>query len=257
MSALKDKVIVVTGASAGIGRAFAELAHKGGAHLVVAARREKELAELARAIGAVAVIADVTKRADLEHIAAAAIEKHGRIDVWINNAGQGITRMPSQVDDDDVDEMMRVNFKSALYGMQAALAHMKPKNAGHIINISTMLARVPFTPIRSMYAASKAALDSFSAQLRLELYESHPGIAVTSFHPGVVTTDFGLNARHGGHDNRALPNSQTADQVASSLALVIESRAVDAYSQPFFRKMAADYLGAEDMSAVERGMLRR
>ena len=256
---MKDKVIVITGASAGIGKALAELVGKKGAVPVLAARRRPELDAVAKAAGdrSVVVVADVSKRVDVERLAATAIEKCGRIDVWVNNAGRGISRLPSQLTDDDVDEMMLVNFKSALYGMQAVLPHFQQRNDGQIVNVSSMLGRVPFTAARAAYTASKHALDGLTGSLRLELYQSHPGITVTTVHPGVVATDFGNNAKHGGLDSRSFPNAQSAEQVADVIAQAIESKQVDVYTQPFGKKVVVDYFGADDMADAERAMLRR
>jgi len=91
--------------------------------------------------------------------ARAALAKFGHIDVWVNNAGRGISRLVSELTDEDIDEMMLVNVKSALYGMQAVLAHFGERGSGRIINVSSMLGRVPFAPIRSAYPASKHALN--------------------------------------------------------------------------------------------------
>jgi NADP-dependent 3-hydroxy acid dehydrogenase YdfG len=120
---MQDKVIVITGASAGIGRAAAVLLASRGARLILVARRRELLDEVVASCGANAdpAVADVTRRDQVNAVAARALDRFGRIDVWINNAGRGISRMPSELTDDDVDEMMLVNVKSALYGMQAVL----------------------------------------------------------------------------------------------------------------------------------------
>ncbi len=159
---MNDKVIVITGASSGIGAAVARRVGQMGASLVLAARRERELRAVAAESGprALAVVADVTRRAEVEGIVTASLGRFGRIDVWINNAGRGITRQVAELTDEDLDEMMRVNVKSALYGMQAVLPHMKERKRGHIINISSVLSRIPFASIRSAYSASKHALMS-------------------------------------------------------------------------------------------------
>src|SRR5690242_5133987 len=108
---MNGKVIVITGASAGIGAALAEHVGKRGARVVLIARRERELNEVAARSGAeaLAVLADVTRRAEVERARDRALERFGQIDVWVNNAGRGITRLASQLDDADLDEMMLVN----------------------------------------------------------------------------------------------------------------------------------------------------
>ncbi|HUK65011.1 MAG TPA: SDR family oxidoreductase, partial [Dongiaceae bacterium] len=217
---MKDQVIVITGASGGIGAALARLAGGRGARVVLAARRAQELGQVAAQSGAdaVAVVADVTRRAEVERVLDAALTGFGHVDVWVNNAGRGITRMVSELTDDDFDEMMLVNAKSALYGMQAVLPHFKERGTGHIINISSMLGRVPFFVTRSAYSAAKHALNSLTANLRIELREKYPGIHVTSVHPGVVATEFGVHALHGGPDSRNLPGAQPVGEVAQVIA---------------------------------------
>src|SRR4051812_19878564 len=132
---MKDKVIVITGASTGIGAAVADTLVARGAKVVLAARREKELGEGAAKLGAnaLAVVTDVTRRADNEQLCARAIEKFGHVDAWINNAGRGISRPVSQLGDADLDDMITTNVKSVLYGIQAVLPHFKQRRAGHIV----------------------------------------------------------------------------------------------------------------------------
>ena len=142
---MSENVVVITGASAGIGAALAELLAKQGMSLVLVARRKDALESIAaRCAGrAYAIVADVAQRAEVRRVVDGAIARFGRIDVWINNVGQGISRLPSQLTDEDVDEVMRLNVKSALYGMQEVLPHFKSCDAGHVINISSLLGRVP------------------------------------------------------------------------------------------------------------------
>jgi short-subunit dehydrogenase len=147
--------------------------------------------------------------------------------------------------------MIRVNVKSALYGMQAVLPHFKARGQGHIVNVSSMLGRVPFAPIRSAYSASKHALNALTANLRMELRATHPGIHVTTVLPGVVATEFGLNALHGGLDSRRMPGAQTADEVAEILVTTIDRPAPDVYTRPDGKKVTVDYFAAEDMGAAE------
>jgi NADP-dependent 3-hydroxy acid dehydrogenase YdfG len=253
MRGMKDKVIVITGASSGIGAALAEVVGGQGALPVLLARREGALREVAARSGphALPIVADVTRRDDVQRALAAAVARFGHVDVWVNNAGRGISRLVSELSDEDIDEMMLVNVKAPLYGMQAAIEHFKTRGQGHIINVSSMLGRVPFAAIRSAYAASKHALNSLTANLRMELRASHPGIFVSSVHPGLVATEFGLNARHGGMDSRKLPGAQTPEEVASVIAGVIERPSADVYTRPGGRQMVVAYFGAEDMGQVE------
>src|SRR6185503_9354196 len=103
---------------------------------------------------------DVTQPDDIRRLASTAVETFGGFDVWINNAGRGITRSVLDLTIDELDEMMAVNLKSALYGMQTASAHFLERGYGHVINISSVLGRVPLAAHRSAYNASKAALNA-------------------------------------------------------------------------------------------------
>lgn len=252
---MSNRVVVITGASAGIGAALAEIVSQRGAEVVLVARREDKLAEVARKCSGetLVVAADVTKRGDVDRARDAALARFGHIDVWVNNAGRGISRAVSELKDDDIDEMVTVNVKSALYGMQTVLAHFGERGRGHIINVSSMLGRVPFAPIRSAYAASKHMLNALTANLRMELKSKIPNVHVTTVSPGVVQTEFGLNSLHGGFDSRTLPNSQTAEEVATVIADVIDNPQADVYTRPGARQMIAGYYAAEDMSAAEAG----
>lgn len=243
---MKNTVMVITGASGGIGAALAIQAAGCGAALVLVARRAEALADVAAQCGerSLCIAADVTNRDAVNNIVAQSIATFGRIDVWVNNVGQGISRMPSQLTDDDIDEMIRINVKSALYGMQAVLPHFQARDAGHIVNVSSMLGRTPFALIRSAYNGSKHFLNALTANFRDEVQQTHPGIQVSLVSPGVVRTDFGLNAMHGGTDNRLLPESQSADEVAAVILQVIETRRPDVYTRAGARERVLGYLGA-------------
>jgi NAD(P)-dependent dehydrogenase (short-subunit alcohol dehydrogenase family) len=241
----KSQVVVVTGASAGIGAALVHAVASRGAAVVLAARREGKLEEVAQAGpgGHLTVVADVTRRADVERIAASAIARFGRVDVWVNNAGRGITRALLDLSDDDVDTMVKDNLKSALYGMQVITPHFKARGRGHLLNVSTMLGRVPFAGIRSAYCAAKAGMGSLTETLRMDLAKGFPEIRVSTVYPGVVTTDFGLNALGGGPDSRSLPGAQSADEVAAVIADAIEQRrGGDVYTRPEALERVLGYL---------------
>jgi NADP-dependent 3-hydroxy acid dehydrogenase YdfG len=249
----EPKVVVVTGASAGIGAALAHTLAKRNLRLVLVARRERELNAVAASAGGAAlpVVGDVTVRADMRRVMASAIERFGQVDVLVNNAGRGISRQVSELTDEDIDEMILVNVKSVLYGVQAVLPHFKQRERGHIINISSMLGRLPLAPFRSAYSASKHALNALTASLRMELRADYPAIHVSTVSPGVVATDFGINARHGGFDSRSVPGAQTADQVAEVIADVIERPRADVYTLPQGGAMVTGYYSAEDMGEAE------
>jgi NADP-dependent 3-hydroxy acid dehydrogenase YdfG len=248
---MDNKVVVITGASSGIGAALAEHLGKRGASLGLVARRQDALRTAAARSGerALPIVADVTRRDDVHRAVEHAIGRFGHIDVWVNNAGQAITRPPSQLTDEDVDEMMRVNVKSVLYGMQEVLPHFQSRGAGHIINISSMLGRVPFATFRSAYSASKHYVNALTAMFRDEIRETFPGIQISIVSPGVVKTEFGLNARHGGPDSKQLPGGQSPEEVATVIAGVIESRLPDVYTLAGAHERVANYyasIGADD-----------
>src|SRR5262249_46156374 len=125
MSQLEGRVVVITGASAGIGAALARRLSREGARVAIAARREAELQRVASECGEVAlpVVADVTRRGDVERLRDEAIRAYGHVDVWVNNAGRGINAPVLELTDEQFDLMMAVNVKSALYGMQAIVPH--------------------------------------------------------------------------------------------------------------------------------------
>jgi len=247
---MQDKVVVVTGASSGIGAALAELLSAREGSVVLVARRAEPLQHVVARCGprAMGIVADMTKRADVRRVVEQALARFGHIDVWVNNVGQGISKPPSQLTDDDIDEMMRVNVKSALYGMQEILPHFQSRNAGHVVNVSSMLGRVPFAVIRSAYNGAKHYLNALTTNFRMEIQQTFPGIQFSLVSPGVVATDFGLNARHGGPDSRSLPDAQSADKVAEVIAEVISSRRPDVYTRPGSRERVSAYYStiAED-----------
>jgi len=238
-----SKVVVITGASGGIGAATARLLAGRGMSVVLVARRQDALAGVAQACGtnALPVRADVSDRTEVRRVVDAAIAHFGHIDVWINNVGRGITRPPSQLSDEDVDHIVLMNVKTALYGMQEVLPHFKERGEGHVINVSSMLGRVPFAVIRSAYVGAKHFLNALTALFRAEVQETHPNIQFTVLSPPVVRTDFGLNALHGGPDSRTLPGSQSAEEVAEVIARVIETRQPDAYTMKGARERVAAY----------------
>jgi short-subunit dehydrogenase len=251
MSDIAAKTIVITGASGGIGAALARHLAPQGHRLALVARRADALAAVAADCGphALPLVADCTVRADVERVAAAALAHFGQVDVWVNNVGQGITRPTSKLTDDDLDRMMRVNVHSALYGMQAILPHFRARGTGQIVNVSSMLGRVPSAPMRSAYCGAKHFLNAITDTLRQELAAEHPGIVVTLVSPGVVRTDFGLHAVHGGPDSRTLPFSQGAEEVAAVIGEAIATRARDVYTAAGAQARVVAYFSREGSGA--------
>jgi short-subunit dehydrogenase len=254
---MANKTIVITGASAGIGAGLAARLADDGHSLVLAARRRAELDRVARdamrrgSPRAIAVETDVTRRADVEHLRDAAIETFGSFDVWINNAGRGITRSVLDLSDADVDDMISLNVKSALYGMQVAVAHFIERGHGHLINISSFLGRVPLAPHRSAYNAAKAGLAALTANLRIDLRAKYPNIHVSLVMPGMVATEFGRNAIGSPPDTPIYsgPHVQSVEAVADVAARTIEHPVAEVYTNPASADMARRYFA--DVDAFE------
>jgi short-subunit dehydrogenase len=243
---MKDKVIVITGASAGIGAALAIQLGVKGASLVLAARREPELKQVASQAGgnAITVVCDVQHRDEINQLKAAALEKFGRVDVWVNNAGRGITRKVLELTDADFDEMMAVNVKSALYGMQAIVPYFMEQKKGHLINISSFLGRVPFVSFRSAYNVSKAAMNVLTTNLRMDLKADYPEITISLVMPGVVRTDFAKNALGGMPStppSRSMMNAQTAEEAVQPIVSLIEHPQAELYTNPALAEIARRY----------------
>lgn len=256
---MESKVIVITGASDGIGALAAQLLARQGHRLVLAARRKAELEAVAATCGgdALAVVTDVTVRGQVQRLADAAIARFGHIDVWVNNAGRGIFKPVMQLTDADVDDVLAANLKSALYGMQAAVPHFQHRGKGHLINISSFLSRVPMASVRSIYSASKAALNSLTANLRTDLKATHPGIAVTLVIPGLVDTRFGHNALNAPADYAPPPGmvAQPAIEVAQVIVDAIANPVPEVYTNPAQAPVAVAYI--KDVGAFEAQAARR
>lgn len=235
--------IIITGASSGIGAALAVQLSARGDRVMLVARREAALQEVVRACGTSSsyVVADVTQRVEVRRVIAEAIAREGHVDVLVNNVGRGITRPVSQLTDDDVEQMMRVNVLSALYGMQEILPHFVERGEGHVVNVSSMLGRVPSAPFRSAYSGAKHFLNAITANFRDELRDAHPDIAVSLVSPPMVATEFGINAVHGGPDSRRFASAQPVDEVAAVIARVIDTREPDVYTRAGLHAQVADY----------------
>ena len=257
---MTSKVVVITGASGGIGAATAKLLAGRGDKVVLAARRLAELKQVAEQCGAGAlpIVTDVTLRADVEHLRDEALRAFGQVDVWINNAGRAITRQVLDLTDEDFDQMMAINTKSALYGMQAIVPWFKERGAGHLINVSSALGRIPFVSFRSAYSAAKAALNSLTANLRMDLHAAYPNIHVSVVMPPMVSSDFARNALHGTPPPpggfRSGATAQTPEQAAAAIVELIDHPRAEIYTNPGQSGMVARYYA--DVAAFEENMGR-
>ncbi|MGA5220691.1 SDR family NAD(P)-dependent oxidoreductase [Streptomyces cinereoruber] len=219
-------VVVVTGASSGIGRAVARAFAARGARLAVTARSADALDEVVRECAAahdraeaVAVPADVTDAAATARVAEAALARYGRIDVWVNAAGVGVLGRLDQVPPDDVRRLWEVNVLGVFHGVRAALPAMRRRGRGVVVNVSSLLGGAVEAPYQGPYAASKAALITLDEVLRQELALSGDhGIAVCTVLPtGVDTPFFQHAANRTGRRVRSLPAVATPERVATAV----------------------------------------
>jgi NADP-dependent 3-hydroxy acid dehydrogenase YdfG len=186
---IENKVVVITGASSGLGEAAARLLAKDGAKLVLGARRLDRLQALAKALllGADAVVqTDVTDREQVKALVDRAVQSHGRIDVIINNAGLMPSSRLERLQIDEWDRMIDVNIKGVLYGIAAALPHMIAQKSGHIINVSSVAGH-KVGPGGAVYSATKHAVRALSEGLRQEVKPYN--IRTTIISPGAVATE--------------------------------------------------------------------
>lgn len=258
----QSPVAVITGASSGIGAALARRLGRRGFRLVLAARRADALRAVCEDSGdeCKAVVADVTRRVDVERLRDDAIASFGVVDVWVNNAGRGINTPVLELTDEQFDLMMAVNVKSALYGMQAIMPYFKERAQGHLINVSSFLSRVPLATYRSAYNAAKAALNALTANVRMDLRREHPNIHVSLVMPGMVTTEFARSALGGTPavtwastgGGSGGPRVQTADEVAAAIESLIDHPREELYTQPGQPDIVVRYF--QDVGAFERGL---
>lgn len=208
---LDQQVIVITGASSGIGLCTAAMAADKGCKLVLAARSENVLEELCneiRAAGGEAVycVADVGKREDVEEICRVAIERFGRIDTWVNDAGVAIYGRLWDVSDEDNRRLFDTNFWGVVYGSLVALPYLR-QSKGALINIGSEVSDA-VVPLQVMYSASKHAVKGFTDGLRIELEAEGTPVSVTLIQPTAVNTPYPEHARNYMDKEPKLPSPQ-------------------------------------------------
>ncbi len=233
---IEGKVVVITGASSGLGEAAARILCVEGASVVLGARRIDRLQslvdELTRNGGkALAIATDVTQYDQVKKLVDTAVQSYGRIDVIINNAGLMPNSPLERLKIDDWNQMIDVNIKGVLYGIAAALPHMKEQKAGHIINVSSVAGH-KVRPGNAVYAATKHAVRALSEGLRMEVKPYN--IRTTIISPGAVATE--------------LPESVTEPDVAENVRKIYE-RAIPAES--FARAVAFAISQPEDVDVNE------
>lgn len=230
---IKGSVIIVTGASAGIGLATAKVLAKKGAKVVLAARSADVLKKLEKEIpGSFAVPTDMRKPADIKALIKETQKKYGRIDVLINNAGQGLMAAVEDINIDDYKAIMDLNVFAVVRAMQAVIPVMRAQNGdrrgGLILNVSSRVSKNYF-PELAAYASTKYALNAISLTAREELAHDH--IIVSVFHPKMTATDFGKNTlgeKYSSSDGRPGMEVDTASAVAEGIARQIESEEPEA-----------------------------
>ena len=228
-----EQVIVITGASSGIGLATARLAAKRGAKVVLSARTREALAlavdEIKQAGGeAVFVEADVGRREDLERVAATALDRFGRIDTWVNNAGVGIWGLIDEVSEADMRQLFETNFWGTVYGSQVATEHLRA-NGGALINIGSITSDRAF-PVQGIYSSSKHAVKGFTDALRMELEHEGAPISVTLIKPASIGTPMPQHVKNY-HDKEANfpPPVYAPEEVAKTILQAAEYPVRDAF----------------------------
>jgi short-subunit dehydrogenase len=218
----KERVVLITGASSGIGRALAVELGKRGARLALTARRAEELEkaadEISRAGGhaPLALPADVRRAEEINAVAERAREKWGRVDVLVANAGMSTTTGATQLDAREAGDVITINVIGVVNSVAAVLPDMLKRGDGHLVAISS-LASFRGMPKSGAYSASKAAVSTFFESMRVDLRRS--GVAVTVIHPGFVRTPMTANRK------KKLPFLLEPDDAACRIVKAVERRA--------------------------------
>jgi NADP-dependent 3-hydroxy acid dehydrogenase YdfG len=185
---IENAVVIVTGASSGIGEATARAASRAGARVALLARRQDRIEALAEELGdALAVVCDVTRPEQVQQAIDAVISRFGRIDALINNAGQGLHATLENIKLEDFKELLDLNTVAPLAMMQAVIPYMHKQGRGSIVNVSSGATLATY-PGSAAYTSSKAALEMLSNVARVELADR--GISVSIIYPSITTTEF-------------------------------------------------------------------
>ena len=227
---VNDRVVIVTGASSGIGAAFARLAAGEGARLVLAARRTERLEALAAELpGALAVTTDLRDPAQVRRLVAAAAEAFGRVDVLVNNAGQGMHVPVEEARLEDLQAIVELNLYGPLVAMQAVLPLMRAQGGGAIVNVSSNTTRMVIPGI-GPYSATKCALNQLSATARAEW--AADGVVVSVVHPSITATEFHQTLRAGSMRGGGRLVPEAPEVVARAILEAIRSGAAEVVVPP-------------------------
>jgi short-subunit dehydrogenase len=196
---INEQVVVITGASSGIGRETALEFGRRRASVVLAARNETALNEVAKEIEALGgqalpVITDVAVWEDVQRLAEQAVDRFGRIDTWVNNAAVSTYGAVEDLTVEEIERVLRVNLLGQVYGVKAVLPHLKGQNRGTIINVSSEVGERAI-PLQAPYSASKHGVKGFTESLRLELKHEQSGVNVTLILPASINTPFFVHSR--------------------------------------------------------------
>ena len=227
---VNDRVVIVTGASSGIGAAFARLAAGEGARLVLAARRTERLEALAAELpGALPVTTDLRDPGQVRRLVAAAVDAFGRVDVLVNNAGQGMHVPVEEARLDDLQAIVELNLYGPLVAMQAVLPLMRAQGGGAIVNVSSNTTRMVIPGI-GPYSATKCALNQLSATARAEW--AADGVVVSVVHPSVTATEFHQTLRAGAMRGGGRLVPEAPEVVARAILEAIRSGAAEVVVPP-------------------------
>lgn len=215
--------VVVAGASSGFGKGVARRLAAEGANLVLGARRTELIEELARECGrnAAAVTMDIGKEEGVKRLYEKAMEKFGRIDVWINMAGVGLIGSFTEIPPADMKRVVETNVLGTMYGSHYALRQFKEQKSGTLINLGSVAAKVPF-PYYSSYSATKYAVSGLSSALRLEMeLEGYGDIHVCTVHPWATDTPwFDHSGNYSGHEAQMKPMDDPENVIDAIIGLI-------------------------------------
>jgi NADP-dependent 3-hydroxy acid dehydrogenase YdfG len=246
-SNIADKIVVITGASSGMGESTAKLLARHGAKVVLGARRKNRIDAVVKEISAaggkaIGFAVDVTKRAEVEALIKGAVDSFGRVDVIVNNAGIMPIAPIQLLKVEEWDRQIDVNIKGVLYGVAAVLPQMQKQKSGHIINIASVIGIKVFAPGGVVYGATKSAVRVLTEGLRVELHSQN--IRCTMISPGAVATELPESSSE--EETRknlrefykiAIP----ADSIARAIAYAIEQPAEVEIDEVVIRPTAQDF----------------